>query len=71
MKESGVVNIYNLQQCYFYIRNGLDPIYVGANEYKNNKIFMKFRMDDSKELYKKWCISNKNECTENSTYKNK
>lgn len=57
--KKGSVNIYNLDQAYFYIRSGLNPIYIGVNHYKKNNIYFKFGIDESKELYEQWKSNNK------------
>lgn len=58
-QRKGYVNIYNLDQAYFYIRSGLKPIYIGVNEYKSNKIYFKFSIDESQEIYERWKMNNK------------
>lgn len=53
--NKGEVNIYNKDQAYYYIENGIKPIYTGVNKYKADMVYFKFNMDDTQEIYKKWC----------------
>ena len=47
--------IYNLQQAYFYIREGLTPIDEGKN-LKTNKRFYKFKDSENlQQIFRKWC----------------
>ena len=48
------IYIYNENQAFFYIENGLRPLETGVNP-KTNKTWYKFKRDLTKELFDKWC----------------
>lgn len=47
------VYIYNLQQAYFYIREGLTPITTDKHK-KTGMIFFVFDKKESNSIYTKW-----------------
>lgn len=50
--------IYNLNQAYFYIENGIRPIEQPQVHYKTRHIYFIFSHEETKELYKIWCNKN-------------
>lgn len=48
-----VLYIYNLYQCSFYMTNGVYAIDCGKHP-KTNKVWHKFRKEDTKEVYLLW-----------------
>ncbi len=47
--------IYNWQQAYFYMKNGIMPIERPQVHFKTGNIFFVFDNDETKEIYDKWC----------------
>ncbi|NMM65539.1 hypothetical protein HBE96_23460 [Clostridium sp. P21] len=47
--------IYNLQQAYFYIQNGVLPLDPPAINHNTNKVYFTFNNEKTKEVYKLWC----------------
>ena len=48
--------IFNWQQAYFYMENGVMPIERPQIHKTTNKIFFVFDDVDTQKLYDKWCI---------------
>lgn len=48
-----VLYIYNIDQCNFYIENGVKPIKCGVND-RTKKVWLKFVKEDTKEVYLLW-----------------
>ena len=53
MYKNDYVYIYNLEQAYFYIREGLKPISIGTHN-KTNMYYFVFNKDKSNSIYTKW-----------------
>lgn len=52
------VFIYNLDQAYFYIRNGVNPVYIDKHERTKN-VYFQFIKDATNSLYTEWLNRNK------------
>lgn len=52
-QNNNTIYIYNLEQAYFYIENGLRPIFVDKHN-KTNKIFYIFDKRATNSTYSKW-----------------
>lgn len=48
----GIVNIINTKQAMLYIKHGIKPLDIYAD---NNKLIYVFSKDQTKELFNKWC----------------
>lgn len=49
-----LVYIYNLEQAYFYIREGLTPLYPPKENKNTRMIYFCFDKGDSNSVYTKW-----------------
>lgn len=58
MKENQVY-IYNLDQAYFYIRKGLNPIYPPNVNSKSKMIYFVFDKKESNPIYTEWLMQAK------------
>ncbi|UBK64727.1 hypothetical protein [Clostridium perfringens] len=47
--------IYNWQQAYFYMQNGVMPLERPAVNKVTGKIYFVFGSEETKEVYDKWC----------------
>lgn len=47
--------IYNLEQAYFYIQNGIKPIDIPKEHYRTKKIYFTFSEEQTRDVYDKWC----------------
>lgn len=50
---NNLVYIYNLEQAYFYIREGLTPEIIDKH-FKTGKVFFAFNRKQSNNIYTKW-----------------
>ncbi|MDZ5038209.1 hypothetical protein GNF78_13355 [Clostridium perfringens] len=50
--------IYNWQQAYFYMQNGVIPLERPGVNKSSGKVYFVFGAEETKEVYDKWC-SNK------------
>ncbi len=55
MKMNNKKYIYNLDQAYFYIQNGVRPIETPQKHFTTNKIFFVFDFNATQKVYEKWC----------------
>lgn len=46
--------IFNLEQAYFYIENGVRPVEPPREHYVSHKIYFTFNRKDTEEAYLKW-----------------
>lgn len=47
--------IYNLDQAYFYIQNGVIPISVPKINPSTGKVYFTFGDVETREVYSRWC----------------
>lgn len=47
--------IYNLDQAYFYIENGIRPIEPPHQHQVTHKIYFTFDNEETRGVYDKWC----------------
>lgn len=48
-----VLYIYNIDQCNFYMANGVKPIEGGVN-HRTKRMWLKFIKEETKEVYLLW-----------------
>lgn len=46
--------IYNWEQAYFYMKNGIMPL-ERPGVHPNGNVYFVFSDEDTKEVYNKWC----------------
>lgn len=54
MKNNDEVYIYNLEQAYFYIRQGLTPLYPPRENLRTHMVHFIFDKKKSNPIYTKW-----------------
>ena len=54
MGTGNLIYIYNLEQAYFYIREGLTPLYPPKENSNSKMVYFVFNKHDSNPLYTKW-----------------
>lgn len=54
MKNEDLVYIYNLEQAYFYIRQGLTPLYPPKRNSNSKMVYFVFDKKQSNPIYTKW-----------------
>ncbi|MCD3254365.1 hypothetical protein [Clostridium botulinum] len=47
--------IYNWQQAYFYMENGVMPIERPQKHFETGNIFFVFDNEETQKVYDKWC----------------
>ncbi|EGT0683774.1 hypothetical protein [Clostridium perfringens] len=47
--------IYNWQQAYFYMKNGVMPLERPGVNKSSGKVYFIFGAEETKEVYSKWC----------------
>jgi len=52
--NNNLIYIYNLKQAYFYIREGLTPLYPPSINPNSKMVFFTFNKQDSNSIYTKW-----------------
>lgn len=52
--NSNLVYIYNLKQAYFYIREGLTPLYPPKENPNSKMVYFVFDKKESNTIYTKW-----------------
>ena len=52
------IYIYNLEQAYFYIREGVKPVYIDKND-KTGNIYFQFIREETRTPYDKWLKNSK------------
>ena len=52
--NNNLIYIYNLEQAYFYIREGLTPLYPPRENPNSKMVFFVFNKQDSNSLYTEW-----------------
>lgn len=57
--DSELIFIYNLEQAYFYIREGLTPLYPPRENPNTKMVYFVFNKRLSNPIYSKWLERNK------------
>lgn len=52
--DSKLIYIYNLEQAYFYIREGLTPLYPPKENPNSKMVYFTFDKGESNPIYTKW-----------------
>jgi len=52
--DNNLIYIYNLEQAYFYIREGLTPLYPPKENPNSKMVYFVFNKQDSNPLYTEW-----------------
>ena len=47
--------IFNWQQAYFYMKNGVMPLERPGVNKSSGKVYFIFGAEETKEVYSKWC----------------
>ena len=59
MKNDNLIYIYNLEQSYFYIRNGVTPLYPPRENPNSHMVYFVFDKQETNPLYTEWLIKAK------------
>jgi len=52
--NTNLIYVYNLEQAYFYIREGLTPLYPPKENLNSHMVYFVFNKQESNPLYTIW-----------------